>query len=171
MTFAAAPLVVVMGVAGSGKSTVGTALATRLDVTYGEGDDFHSQANVDKMSSGQPLDDADRAPWLAAIGLWLREHEEEGAVMSCSALRRRYRDVLVYAAAPTTFLHVTGDRPLLEGRLLGRRGHFMSAAMLSSQLDTLEPLEPDEPGVAFDGHLPVDSIVAAFLAWYQHRQP
>src|SRR4051794_19291868 len=101
-----APLVVVMGVAGSGKTTVGIALAKRLGVDYGEADDFHPQRNIDKMSSGQALDDADRRPWLNAIGDWLAAHDEVGAVATCSALKRGYRDRLRASAPETVFLHL-----------------------------------------------------------------
>src|SRR3954469_24294897 len=99
------PFVVVMGVSGSGKTTVGVALAARLEVEYGEADQFHPQRNIDKMTAGEPLDDADREPWLQAVGGWLAEHAERGAVATCSALKRSYRDTLRDAARTAVFLH------------------------------------------------------------------
>lgn len=158
------PLVVVMGVAGSGKTTVGQALADRLGVTYADADDFHSAASVAKMASGHPLDDADRAPWFRAIGAWLAEHDEGGAVVGCSALRRRYRDVLRAAAPRLQFLHLTGDPTVLTRRVSERPGHFMPASLITSQLETLEPLDADEPGRVADLTAPVDAIVADFAA-------
>jgi gluconokinase len=159
-----APVVVVMGVSGSGKTTVGRDLADRLEVEYGEADDFHPQANVDKMAAGEALDDDDRAPWLAAIGSWMAERGERGAVVSCSALKRQYRDTLRDAAPGAVFLHVHGSRELLEERLEGRSGHFMPPSLLTSQLETLEPLAPDERGVVLDVDQPVDEVVARYLA-------
>ena len=158
------PLVVVMGVTGSGKTTVGHALADRLGVEFADADDFHSTASIAKMASGRPLDDDDRAPWLAAIGSWLAEHDEQGAVVGCSALRRRYRDVLRAAAPRLQLLHLTGDPAVLTRRVADRPGHFMPASLITSQLETLEPLEADELGRAADLTLPVDDIVADFTA-------
>ncbi|MEU7131954.1 gluconokinase [Streptomyces sp. NPDC046261] len=146
-------VVVVMGVSGTGKSTVGPLVADALGVPYAEGDDFHPPANIAKMSAGTPLDDADRAPWLDAIGAWARGRAEAGAggVVSCSALKRAYRDRL-RAAAPGTvvFLHLTGDRELIAARMAARKGHFMTTRLLDSQFATLEPLEADEAGVEVD---------------------
>lgn len=158
------PLVVVMGVTGSGKTTVGHALADRLGVEFADADDFHSTASIAKMASGHPLDDDDRAPWLAAIGSWLAAHDEQGAVVGCSALRRRYRDVLRSAAPRLQLLHLTGDPAVLSRRVADRPGHFMPASLITSQLETLEPLEADEPGRAADLTHPVDDIVADFTA-------
>ena len=158
------PLVVVMGVTGSGKTTVGQALADRLGVEFADADDFHSTASIAKMASGHPLDDDDRAPWLAAIGSWLAEHDEQGAVVGCSALRRRYRDVLRSAAPRLQLLHLTGDPAVLTRRVSDRPGHFMPASLITSQLETLEPLEADEPGRAADLTHPVADIVADFTA-------
>ncbi|MEU5052392.1 gluconokinase [Streptomyces sp. NPDC021096] len=146
-------VVVVMGVSGTGKTTVGPLVAEALGVPYAEGDDFHPPANIAKMSAGTPLDDADRAPWLDAIGDWARGRAEAGAggVVSCSALKRAYRDRL-RAAAPGTvvFLHLTGDRELIADRMAARKGHFMTTRLLDSQFATLEPLEADEVGVVVD---------------------
>jgi gluconokinase len=147
------PLVVVMGVAGSGKTTVGRRLAARLGLAYAEADDFHPPENVAKMAAGTPLDDADRAPWLDAIAVWLCEHDGEGGVVTCSALRRRYRDRLRAAAPDVFFLHLDGPEALIAHRLAARTGHFMPPALLRSQIDALEPLEPGERGAV----IPVDA--------------
>ncbi|MGW1957442.1 gluconokinase [Streptomyces sp. NPDC001920] len=143
-------VVVVMGVAGTGKTTIGRLLAARLGVPYAEGDDFHPRANIDKMSAGTPLDDADRWPWLDAIGAWANGRAGLGGVVSCSALKRSYRDRLRAAAPGVVFLHLTGDRALIEDRMSHRQGHFMPTALLDSQFATLQPLGPDEAGVAVD---------------------
>ncbi|QZN85822.1 gluconokinase [Cellulomonas sp. C5510] len=142
-------LVVVMGVAGSGKTTVAALLAGRMGAAFAEGDDFHSPANVEKMSAGTPLTDDDRWPWLGGIRDWLAERAAAGesAVVPCSALRRAYRDRL-REAGPVRFVHLTGSRELLSERIQGRAGHFMKPEMLVSQLATLEPLADDEDGFA-----------------------
>lgn len=158
------PLVVVMGVAGSGKSTVGQALADRLGVDFADADAFHSPASIAKMASGHPLDDDDRAPWLVAIGGWLADHDEQGGVVGCSALRRRYRDVLRAAAPRLTLLHLDGDPAVLTQRIAERPGHFMPASLITSQLETLEPLEPDELGRSADLTTPVDDLVTDFIS-------
>lgn len=144
-------VVVVMGVAGTGKSTVGALLATRLGVPYADGDDFHPPANIEKMRAGTPLTDEDRWPWLDAIGTWAHRQEAEGGgVVSCSALKRVYRDRLRATAPGIVLVHLTGDRKLIEERMRLRQGHFMPTALLDSQFATLEPLQADEPGVAVD---------------------
>jgi gluconokinase len=155
----AAPLLVVMGVTGSGKTTVGEALARRLEIPFADADDFHSAANIAKMSAGIPLDDADRLPWLRSVGAWLAEHSGVGAVVSCSALKRLYRDTLREAAPTATFVHLEGDPEVLRRRVAHRPAHFMPAALLDSQLRTLEPLEPDERGIVVDLARPVDELV------------
>ncbi|GAA2442808.1 gluconokinase [Streptomyces mauvecolor] len=142
--------VVVMGVAGTGKTTIGPLVAARLGVPYAEGDDFHPAANVAKMSAGIPLDDEDRRPWLDAIGAWAHDRAGLGGVVSSSALKRGYRDRLRAAAPGLVFLHLTGDRALIEQRMAERKGHFMPAALLDSQYAALQPLGPDEAGVAVD---------------------
>ncbi|UNS98007.1 gluconokinase [Streptomyces tubbatahanensis] len=141
-------VVVVMGVAGTGKTTVGRLLAEDLDVPYAEADAFHPPANVAKMSAGTPLDDTDRAPWLDAIGAWAHDHAEHGGVVSCSALKRAYRDRLRAAAPHLVFVHLTGDRALIGRRMAERADHFMPVALLDSQFATLEPLQADERGVS-----------------------
>ncbi len=140
------PVVVVMGVSGSGKSTVGGLLAERLGVPYAEADDFHPPANIAKMSAGHPLDDEDRAPWLDAIAAWITGRGDRGGVVSCSALRRRYRDRLRKDSPGLFFLHLDGSEELIAARLAARTGHFMPAGLLRSQLEALEPLEADEAG-------------------------
>lgn len=164
-----APLVVVMGVSGSGKTTVGQDVARRLGVPYGEADDFHPRRNIEKMEAGEALDDDDRAPWLAAIGEWVARHEDRGAVVTCSALKRAYRDTLRRAAPGVVFLHLQGSEELLAERLGARRGHFMPASLLASQLATLEPLQPDEGGVTLDVGPPPARLAEAFVAWWQER--
>lgn len=148
--------VVVMGVAGSGKTTVAALLAGRLGASFAEGDDFHSPANVAKMAAGHALDDEDRWPWLGGIRDWFAHELAEGrsAVVPCSALRRSYRDLLRTAgdgtAGTVQFVHLTGSYELLRTRIQGRAGHFMKPQMLDSQLAVLEPLQDDEPGFAVD---------------------
>ncbi|MGW3016525.1 gluconokinase [Streptomyces longwoodensis] len=143
-------VVVVMGVAGTGKTTIGPLLAARLGVPYAEGDDFHPRANIAKMTAGVPLDDEDRWPWLDAIGAWAHERAGLGGVVSCSALKRSYRDRLRAAAPGAVFVHLTGDRALIEDRMSHRQGHFMPTALLDSQFATLQPLGADEAGVGVD---------------------
>ena len=143
-------VVVVMGVAGTGKTTIGPLLAARLGVPYAEGDEFHPQANIAKMSAGVPLTDEDRWPWLDAIGDWAHGRAGLGGVVSSSALKRSYRDRLRAAAPGVVFVHLTGDRALIEDRMAHRHGHFMPTALLDSQFATLQPLEADEAGVAVD---------------------
>ena len=164
MTQLSPPLVVVMGVSGSGKTTVGEGLARRLGVPFAEGDDFHDQDNIAKMRGGVPLDDADRWPWLAAIGAWLADHAGTGGVMTCSALRRQYRDVLRDKAPAVVFLHLTGDEAVVRRRLEQRRSHFMPPDLLRSQLQTLQPLAADEPGIVADFAAPVEEIVDQAIA-------
>jgi gluconokinase len=157
-------LLVVMGVSGSGKSTVGAAIAQRLRVPYADADDLHPAANVAKMSAGQPLDDHDRWPWLETIGEWLAAHAGTGGVMSCSALKRRYRDQLRHHAAEVTFLHLDGSHEVIAARQASRPGHFMPASLLHSQFATLEPLAPDERGVVIDVDQDIDAIVDRYLS-------
>lgn len=145
-----ARVVAVMGVTGTGKTTIGVLLAARLGVPYAEGDDFHTPASVAKMSSGEPLTDEDRWPWLDRIGTWARGRTGHGGVISGSALRRAYRDRVRAAAPGVVFVHLTGDRELIEDRLARRQGHFMRRELLDSQLAALQPLEPDEAGVTVD---------------------
>jgi len=164
-------VVVVMGVSGSGKSTVGRELAARLGVPYAEGDDFHPPANVAKMASGQPLTDTDRWPWLRALAGWITEHSASGGVVTCSALKRAYRDLLRGAAVRVWFLHLAGDRSVLAPRLAARAGHFMPASLLDSQLADLEPLGPDEPGLTVDVTAAPVEIATVALEAIQGQSP
>lgn len=162
----ATPLVVVMGISGVGKSVVGHELADRFGLDYADGDDFHSEANIAKMSAGTPLTDDDRWPWLADIGVWLAQHDEAGGVISCSALKRVYRDVLTKAAPRTVFLHLSGDHELIKSRM-DHRQHFMPSSLLTSQEEILEPLQPDENGWEFDITPTPAEIVDDFLGQYE----
>jgi len=151
-----------MGVSGSGKSTVGAALAGRMRVPFEDADDLHPQANIDKMSRGEALDDGDRYPWLEKIGEWLAAHAD-GGVIACSALKRRYRDQLRHHCSEVVFLHLEGGRDLIERRQASRPGHFMPSSLLTSQFSTLEPLAPDERGVVVDVGSSVDQIVEEYV--------
>lgn len=158
-------ILILTGVAGSGKTTIGRALAHRLDVPFYDGDDFHPPQNVAKMARGEPLDDADRAPWLARLhellaGLSVR-HEQ--AVIACSALKKTYRQQLAQDLPGITFVYLQGSFDLIHARLRARRDHYMSAAMLRSQF---EALEPPAPGEAIVVHIDdsVESIVESIVA-------
>jgi carbohydrate kinase (thermoresistant glucokinase family) len=155
------PLVVVMGVSGSGKSTIGALVADALGVPFVDGDALHPVSNIAKMATGTPLTDEDRWPWLATIGETLAEAGGAGLVVASSALKRRYRDAILQGAPTAVFLHLDGAREVLSSRLEGRSGHFMPASLLASQLETLERLEADEPGFVVDIGAPVDDVVAA----------
>ena len=163
------PLVVVMGISGVGKSAVGHAVADRCDIPYVDGDDFHPQANIDKMSAGHALTDEDRWPWLELIGGWLAEHDGGGGVISCSALRRVYRDVITRHAPRAVFLHLVGDHDLIRSRMEGR-DHFMPVSLLESQEKTLEPLEDDEFGHVFDIVESPEQIADTFLDWLRTQE-
>jgi len=156
------PLVVAAGVSGSGKSSVGLALAERLGVPYEDGDDLHPDANVAKMRRGEPLDDEDRRPWLDAIGRWLAERDD-GGVIACSALRRTYRDQLRTHAPDVDILLLHGDEELIRERQASRSDHFMPVSLLHSQFATLEPLDPDERGLTIDVEQGIDSIVQEYV--------
>lgn len=152
---------VVMGVSGSGKTTVATAVAQRLGWVFAEGDDFHPAANVEKMRSGHPLSDEDRAPWLETLAEWIGAHEAayENAVVTCSALKRSYRDLLRDGHPSVCFVHVTASAETIRRRLERRHGHYMPATLLDSQLATLEPLQPDEPGLTLPGDGEPEAVV------------
>ena len=159
-------LYVVMGVAGSGKSTVGAALARALDVPFVEGDEYHPAENVERMARGIPLTDQDRAAWLVALAARIRQARDAGTglVLTCSALKRSYRDLLRAAAAELRFVFLRGPRPLVADRLAGRRGHFMPPSLLDSQLATLEEPAPDERAWVCDIQASPADIVAALVA-------
>ncbi|MCC6927583.1 MAG: gluconokinase [Gemmatimonadaceae bacterium] len=158
-------LLVLMGVAGAGKSTVGAALASALGVEFVEGDDLHPAENRARMSAGIPLTDADRAGWLRTLAEQLAQAHREGRglVVACSALKRAYRDVL-RAGAPVRFVFLDGDRWLIAERLERRRGHFMPPALLDSQFATLEAPAPDEAAWRFDVSTPPDEIALEVVA-------
>lgn len=158
--------VVIMGVSGSGKTTVGHNVAALTGNAYRDGDDMHPAENIAKMSAGTPLNDADRWPWLTAIGTWLAE-QPSGTMVGCSALKRSYRDLLREHCPDVVFVHVAGEFGVLAERMQHRVGHFMPASLLQSQFDTLEPLEADEAGAVFDVDQPEEEIarqVADYLA-------
>lgn len=156
-----APCLVVMGVSGCGKSTVGQALAHALGLTFVEGDQLHPPRNVALMASGVPLTDADREGWLHAVGqaLGAPEAGRGGVVVSCSALKRSYRDLLRAHAPGLRFIHLQADPVLLARRLALRKDHYMPASLLQSQLDTLEPPHVDERAIVLDGASPLADLV------------
>jgi len=141
-----------MGVSGCGKSSIGQRLADALEVPFIEGDSFHSAQNVAKMAAGTPLTDDDRADWLQALQQQIRSARENntGLVLSCSALKRRYRDVLRAGDSTLRFAHLLGTRDLIAARMEARTGHYMPLSLLDSQLAVLEPLESDESGLSLD---------------------
>ena len=155
------PLVVVMGVSGSGKTTIGTLVAHELGVQFIDGDSLHPLENVQKMAAGTPLDDDDRWPWLEIVGRTLHEHGErrEGLVVACSALKRVYRERIRSQAPSALFLHLDGTVEVLTRRIEGRSGHFMPAALLESQIETLEPLAQEEGGYVLNIDQPVADMV------------
>jgi carbohydrate kinase (thermoresistant glucokinase family) len=158
------PLVVVMGVSGSGKSTVGAALAEALGTPFTDGDDLHPPANVAKMAAGIPLDDTDRWPWLAAVGRALADSGPAGLVVACSALKRVYRDAIRAEAPTVRFVELDNTPATLAARMAQRPGHFMPPSLLASQLALLEPLASDEPGVRIPNDEPPATVVERAVA-------
>ena len=166
MTQAATPLhepvaLIVMGPSGVGKTTTAQGLASRLGWPYAEADEFHPKANIEKMESGHPLDDSDRAPWLAAIRDYITQKAEEGTslVITCSALKVRYRDVLREAKAHVRFVALTGPIDVVDARMGYRTGHFMPKSLLKSQFDALEPLTKAEDGVVIEVDVSPEEVV------------
>lgn len=161
-----------MGVSGCGKTTVARGLATVLGREFAEGDDLHPEANVATMRRGIPLTDEDRWPWLQAIGAWISAKQARGepAVVTCSALRREYRDLLRAGRPSVRFLHVTADADVLLGRMGHRPGHYMPPSLLASQLTTLEPLQDDEPGTTITNEGSAAHVLDRALAALGHRQ-
>lgn len=159
--------IIVMGVSGSGKSTIGGKLAEALGVAFLEGDQYHPKANIEKMTAGTPLTDEDRWPWLDALGKAIGEHAraDGGVVNASSALKRAYRERLVAAAGmPIRFQALIGDRDLIADRMTRRKGHYMATSMLDSQLRDFEAPGPDENALILDLHKSVDELVAEALA-------
>jgi gluconokinase len=158
------PRMVLMGVAGCGKSSVGAALSAQMKIPYVDGDDLHPAANVEKMRAGTPLTDADRWPWLDRVAGVLKD--DAPVIVGCSALRRRYRDRLRDMSGDAVmFVHLVGSRELIANRMAARTGHYMPLALLDSQFATLEPPGPDEWAVAIGIDAPVDAIVGDVLGW------
>ena len=157
--------IVVMGVAGSGKSTVARAVSAATGFRFAEADEFHSSRAVARMRAGVPLGDADREPWLRSLAAWIAARDAEGqsTVLACSALRRRYRDILISAAATVAFVHLDGPADLLRERVAQRADHYMPVSLVESQLDTLEPLRADEAGVVFEASRSPDDLVGAII--------
>ena len=161
----AAPIIVVMGVAGAGKSTVGAALAQRLALPFKEGDDLQPAANVAKMRSGRPLDDADRAPWLSAVGDWIDAQvaNGEGGVVTCSALKRAYRDALRQGRPGLRFVYLEGSQDLIAKRVAARRHAYMPASLLDSQFADLETPGLDEGVLPVAVDQPLDALLDAIV--------
>jgi carbohydrate kinase (thermoresistant glucokinase family) len=155
--------IVVMGVTGCGKTTVGIALAEALGIEFIDSDDLHSEANKKKMSSGIPLTDSDREPWLQEVSKALQSHES--IVVACSALKKGYRSTILAGAPTTKFVHLNGSQELIFARLSERSHHFMPIGLLDSQFHTLEPLDHTETGKVFEISQPVDQIVNEVIAW------
>lgn len=158
--------VVVIGVSGSGKSTIAAELAGRMNFRFADADDFHPETNVKKMADGIPLTDEDRLPWLKSLATWMSERAAAGdsTVLACSALKRSYRDLLRQGPAGVAFLHLDGPAETIRKRML-LRDHFMPAVLLDSQIATLEPLEADEHGATLDLTLTREELVDLAEEW------
>ncbi|MHA7263420.1 gluconokinase [Arthrobacter sp. TMN-37] len=159
MTHSPIPPLVVMGVQGSGKTTVGTLLAARLGAVFVDGDDLHPEHNRRLMAAGTPLTDTERLPWLRAVGARLAEGGDGGIVMACSALKRSYRDLLRSFAPDSVMVHPHGPMEVVAERVAGRTHQFMPPALLMSQYEVLETLQQDETGVTIDLAQPLERIV------------
>lgn len=166
-------VMIVMGVSGSGKSTVGTLLAERLRWEFVDADRFHPPSNVDKMRSGIPLTDEDRGPWLDAIATWIDQTRETGhrAILACSALKRRYRDVLIGDRADVRLVYLEGDETLIASRLASRHGHYMPPSLLHSQFDALEEPGADENPITVSIKPEPQEIVTRILATGSKLEP
>ncbi len=157
-----------MGVSGSGKSTLGALLAERLGLPFADADAFHPEANIRKMSAGIPLTDADRWPWLDALGQWLAA-QAGGGVIGCSALKRSYRDRLREHAPGLLVVHPHGEFALIAARQAARPGHFMPPALMESQFATLEPPTREEAALALDVTDPPEALAQRAAAWVDAR--
>ena len=157
--------IIVMGVSGCGKSTVAEGLSTKLGWPFRDGDDFHPAANVAKMAGGHPLNDEDRAPWLAAIADWIDQHRHIGqsVIVTCSALKKSYRNALLNHHTDVRFVYLKGTQALLTSRINARKGHFMPSALLLSQLATLEEPGADEPAITVSIDATPEAIEAQIL--------
>lgn len=157
--------VVVMGISGSGKTTIAGRLTEQLGWVFAEADEFHPAANIEKMTAGTPLTDEDRWPWLESMRDWMTQQARTGrsTVVTCSALRRSYRDVLTQAEGTLNFVHLLGNTDLILERMKTRSGHFMPESLLPSQISTLEPLEPDERGVRIENTGTPDGVTADII--------
>ncbi len=155
--------ILLMGVSGSGKSTVGAALAAALAIPFADADAFHPAANVQKMARGEALTDADRMPWLDALGAWLAARPQ-GGIIGCSALKRAYRDRLRGHAPDLRILHLAGAPGLIAARQAARPNHFMPASLMASQFATLEAPGPDEAAITLDITQPPDVLAARAIA-------
>ncbi|GJD97217.1 gluconokinase [Methylobacterium iners] len=164
---------VVMGVSGSGKSTVAALVAERLGWVFADGDAFHTPGNIARMQAGLPLEDADRAPWLAALAAWIdaRLRDGESGVLVCSALKRAYREVLTRGRPAVRIVYLEGDRTLIAGRLAGRQGHFMPGALLDSQFAILEPPGPAERALVVGIEAPPDTLADRIAASLSASEP
>ena len=161
---------VLMGVAGCGKTTAATNLHNALGWPVAEADDFHPEANIAKMSRGAPLTDADRRPWLESLRAWMSEQADRGTrtIVTCSALKRSYRDLLVGAHGRVLFIHLVADEEALRERMEHREGHFMPSALLPSQFADLEPLADGEDGVTVASRATPEETFDAILAALEH---
>ena len=162
-------VLVLMGVSGCGKSTVAALLAGELHWPFEEGDSLHPQANVDKMAAGHPLDDADRWPWLEKVAEWVEECLDAGhsGIITCSALKRSYRDLINRRGSGVEFVYLAGSKQVIAARLASRHGHFMPPSLLDSQFDTLEEPTPDEPGIRVEVGPPAPQVAAQVLQLLQ----
>jgi carbohydrate kinase (thermoresistant glucokinase family) len=152
-----------MGVSGAGKTTIAKAVADRLDWAFLDSDELHPAANVAKMKSGRPLDDADRAPWLASIGAWIDARLGQAAVIACSALKRRYRQILTNGRPFVRIVYAEGSRELIGARLAARQGHYFPPSLLDSQFQALEPPGPDEHPIVVEVSQPLEDQVEQVL--------
>lgn len=157
---------VIMGICGCGKTTIAQKLQQHFNCAYAEGDDFHTQANRDKMGAGVPLNDDDRAPWLANLRDWMSQQHETGAthsVVTCSALKKAYRDILRGALGEVHFIHLSPPVDVNRERMAARQGHYMKANMVDSQLAILQPLENDELGFVVNSAGSPDDVWAEIV--------
>ncbi len=160
---------VLMGVSGCGKTTVGQALMQRCALTFFDGDDLHPSSNIEKMSRGEPLNDADRAPWLTEVGRKLARQEGDAAI-GCSALKRAYRDIIRGEAGQVHFIHLHAPKLVLAKRVAERSGHFMPPSLLDSQFATLETLADDELGCVVNIDQSFEDVVKDATAYFRRQQ-